>query len=98
MLQPQNNNLNIREDKIKGVYIEELSERKINNVDEVFEFIKIGLDNRSIAKTNMNEQSSRSHSIFLMTIISTNLIDLTVKTGKLYLIDLAGSEKISKTG
>jgi kinesin family protein 5 len=60
--------------------------------------MKIGLDNRSIGKTNMNEHSSRSHSIFIMQVNQTNLIDLSVKIGKLYLVDLAGSEKISKTG
>ena len=60
--------------------------------------MKIGNDNRSIGKTNMNEHSSRSHSIFIMQVIQKNIIDLSVKSGKLYLVDLAGSEKISKTG
>lgn len=46
----------------------------------------------------MNAESSRSHSIFIMTITQNNLEDLSQKTGKLYLVDLAGSEKISKTG
>jgi kinesin family protein 5 len=60
--------------------------------------MKIGNDNRSIGKTNMNEHSSRSHSIFIMQVNQKNLIDLSVKSGKLFLVDLAGSEKISKTG
>lgn len=46
----------------------------------------------------MNQQSSRSHSIFIITLTQSNSIDLSVKTGKLYLVDLAGSEKIIKTG
>lgn len=46
----------------------------------------------------MNAESSRSHSIFILTITQNNLEDLSQKTGKLYLVDLAGSEKISKTG
>lgn len=46
----------------------------------------------------MNAESSRSHSIFILTVQQNNLEDLSQKTGRLYLVDLAGSEKISKTG
>jgi kinesin family protein 5 len=46
----------------------------------------------------MNEQSSRSHSIFLLNIDQKNQKDLSTKNGKLYLVDLAGSEKVNKTG
>ena len=46
----------------------------------------------------MNEHSSRSHSIVILTILQSNVKESTAKTGKLYLVDLAGSEKISKTG
>lgn len=91
-------NLNVREDKTKGLYIEDLSEHYVACEEEVLEIMKIGSDNRSIGATNMNEHSSRSHSIFIMTIHQNNIKDLSAKTGKLYLVDLAGSEKISKTG
>lgn len=46
----------------------------------------------------MNEQSSRSHSIFVLTIGQKDLVSGSVKSGKLYLVDLAGSEKVGKTG
>ena len=46
----------------------------------------------------MNEQSSRSHMIFIMTVNTMDKRDQSIKTGKLYLVDLAGSEKVSKTG
>ena len=46
----------------------------------------------------MNEGSSRSHMIFMMTITQNDLRDMSAKTGKLFLVDLAGSEKIEKTG
>jgi kinesin family protein 5 len=46
----------------------------------------------------MNAESSRSHSIFVVTIAQKNLVDGSVKSGKLYLVDLAGSEKVGKTG
>lgn len=91
-------NLNVREDKAKGIYIEGLSEHYVGSEDEVLEIMEIGSDNRSVAATNMNEHSSRSHSIFIMTIHQNNIKDFSAKTGKLYLVDLAGSEKISKTG
>jgi kinesin family protein 5 len=46
----------------------------------------------------MNANSSRSHSIFIMTVEALNTRTLGRKTGKLYLVDLAGSEKVGKTG
>ena len=46
----------------------------------------------------MNAESSRSHSIFLITINQKNTETVTQKTGNLYLVDLAGSEKVGKTG
>lgn len=46
----------------------------------------------------MNAESSRSHSLFVITITMLNNDDGSCKTGKLYLVDLAGSEKIAKTG
>jgi kinesin family protein 5 len=46
----------------------------------------------------MNNESSRSHSLFILTISMTNNEDGSCKIGKLFLVDLAGSEKIMKTG
>lgn len=91
-------NLNIREDKTKGIYIEDISEYYVSCKEEIMELIKIGSDNRIQASTNMNENSSRSHSIFIITIHQLNLKDGSAKNSKLVLVDLAGSEKISKTG
>lgn len=54
--------------------------------------------NRAIAVTNMNERSSRSHMLFILTVSQNNTVDLCAKTGKLYLVDLAGSEKVGKSG
>jgi kinesin family protein 5 len=65
---------------------------------EVYTLMKLGNSNRSITATNMNAESSRSHSLFILTLHMTNTEDGSSKTGKLYLVDLAGSEKISKTG
>nr|KAF6450392.1 kinesin family member 5C [Molossus molossus] len=57
-----------------------------------------GKANRHVAVTNMNEHSSRSHSIFLINIKQENVETEKKLSGKLYLVDLAGSEKVSKTG
>ena len=91
-------NLNIREDNIKGIYVDGCSERYVGCPNDVLALLELGSSNRAQAATNMNEHSSRSHSIFILTINQTNKNDGSSKIGKLYLVDLAGSEKISKTG
>jgi kinesin family protein 5 len=97
LLNPVNNNMAIREEKGKGVYIEDLKEVSVDKIDEVLQLMEDGLKNRAVAYTDMNATSSRSHSIFILTIQQTNVRTLVNKTGKLYLVDLAGSEKASKT-
>jgi len=91
-------NLNIREDSIKGIYVDGTSERYVGSPSDVLALLEMGSANRAQAATNMNEHSSRSHSIFILTINQTNKKEGFSKIGKLYLVDLAGSEKISKTG
>ena len=90
--------MQIHESKEKGVYIDNLSEYYVSNENEVYDYIKIGNQNRTVSSTNMNDTSSRSHSIVIMSIIQRNIKDNAIKTGKLYLVDLAGSEKLTKTG
>ena len=90
--------LNIKEDKKNGIYVHNVSEHYVGRPEEVLEIMKMGSDNRAQAATNMNEHSSRSHSIFILIFNSNNKREGVSKTGKLYLVDLAGSEKISKTG
>ncbi|CAD8069185.1 unnamed protein product [Paramecium primaurelia] len=90
--------LKIREDKNHSTYIEGVTETSIADQSEIYDILKMCNANRMIASTNMNEQSSRSHMIFLMTVQSIDLRDQSAKTGKLFLVDLAGSEKVSKTG
>ena len=90
--------LKIRSDKKKGIYIENLTEIYISTPEEIYELMEVARNTRSIASTNMNERSSRSHMLFILTISQNNLDDMSAKTGKLYLVDLAGSEKIGKTG
>lgn len=61
-------NLKIHEDKKKGVYIQDINEKYIADESEVYDLMKVGNSNRSISATLMNAESSRSHSIFILTI------------------------------
>lgn len=91
------NNLNVKEEKGKGIYVADATEVYVTNPEEMFEIMRAGSKNRSIAATRMNEKSSRSHSVFILTVYSKNTKTDAAKLGKLYLCDLAGSEKIGKT-
>ncbi|CAI7810749.1 unnamed protein product [Closterium sp. NIES-54] len=55
-------------------------------------------ENRAVGATNMNQGSSRSHCMFLLTIQRTSVDGSSSQVGKIYLVDLAGSEKVDKTG
>ena len=98
LLDTSKTNLKIHEDKTRGVYIDDVTEKYVSSDNDVYDVMKFGLDNRNVGSTNMNAVSSRSHSIFLITVSQTNNKDYIAKTGKLYLVDLAGSEKVGKTG
>ncbi|XP_026470738.1 kinesin heavy chain-like [Ctenocephalides felis] len=91
-------NLSVHEDKNRVPFVKGATERFVSSPDEVFEVIEEGKSNRHIAVTNMNEHSSRSHSVFLINVKQENLENQKKLSGKLYLVDLAGSEKVSKTG
>uniref|UniRef100_A0A8C8HUG7 Kinesin-like protein n=1 Tax=Oncorhynchus tshawytscha TaxID=74940 RepID=A0A8C8HUG7_ONCTS len=74
------------------------TERFVCSPEEVMDTIDEGKSNRHVAVTNMNEHSSRSHSIFQINVKQENTATEQKLSGKLYLVDLAGSEKVSKTG
>ena len=98
LLQPQNDNLPIHEEKSRGVYVKGLLEIYVSSVQEVYEVMRRGGTARAVAATNMNQESSRSHSIFVITITQKNVESGSAKSGQLFLVDLAGSEKVGKTG
>ena len=93
LLDPKKTNLKIREEKKKGIYIEGCTEKFVNDEKDVYNLMNLGNNNRSIGVTNMNEQSSRSHSIFILSVQQNNIADFSSKNGKLYLVDLAGKNK-----
>eukprot|EP01035_Chromulina_nebulosa_P017350 gene17350-22897_t len=92
------NNLSVREDKIKGLYIAGVTEEYVTSVEELLEIMSAGAHNRATAATGMNEGSSRSHSVFTITVSQLDTKTKASKSGKLVLVDLAGSETVRKTG
>ena len=98
LIDPKKTDLSIREDKNKGIWVGDCTEKYVESEQEMINFFNKGAENRIVASTKMNTISSRSHSIFSVTIYQRNVITESSKTGKLYFVDLAGSEKISKAG
>ena len=97
LLNPSSKKLRIRESESKGVWVEGLYESCVTSVNEILDLLTLGEKYRTVTSTNMNAVSSRSHSLFILTLIQ-KYKDGSVKTGKLNLADLAGSEKVGKTG
>eukprot|EP00073_Rattus_norvegicus_P035164 XP_008759967.1 PREDICTED: kinesin heavy chain isoform X1 [Rattus norvegicus] len=98
LLDVSKTNLAVHEDKTEVPFLQGCTERFVSSPEEVMDVIDEGKANRHVAVTNMNEHSSRSHSIFLINIKQENVETEKKLSGKLYLVDLAGSEKVSKTG
>ncbi|XP_051564192.1 kinesin heavy chain isoform X2 [Myxocyprinus asiaticus] len=98
LLDVSKTNLAVHEDKNRVPFVKGCTERFVSSPEDVMDVIDDGKANRHVAVTNMNEHSSRSHSIFLINIKQENVETEKKLCGKLYLVDLAGSEKVSKTG
>ncbi|KAK5710493.1 hypothetical protein LTR17_018849 [Elasticomyces elasticus] len=98
LLFPDNDNLPIHEDAKQGVYVKGLQRCYVGDVNEVYKILTIGGQSRAVASTNMNQESSRSHSIFEIEIAQKNVETGSARSGRLFLVDLAGSEKVGKTG
>ncbi|CAH1246825.1 CENPE [Branchiostoma lanceolatum] len=92
--------LQIREHLEGGTYVANLEEKLVRSKDEVLDWMKKGEKKRHVAGTNMNERSSRSHTIFRVIIESREqgAKDDAVNVSQLNLVDLAGSERASQTG
>lgn len=75
LLDPKKINLQVHEDKERGVFIGDVTETYVTEAYEVNQIMHIGNENRSIGVTDMNKQSSRSHSCFIMTITQNNAVN-----------------------
>ena len=97
LLNPSQTNMAVREHPSRGIYVDGLTEVQVASAHEIMDVINLGDSARAVASTNMNAVSSRSHSVFVVTVAQVNE-EGSKKQGKLNLVDLAGSEKIGKTG
>lgn len=85
----------------RGMYVEGISEHIVDSSEAVLRLLGDGQARRMVGQTNMNENSSRSHSVFTFHITATDIDDqdgLTRTMAKLHLVDLAGSERQKLTG
>ncbi len=98
LLDTRKTDLSIREDKKKGIWVEDSTEIYVSSVKEMEDVFTCGANNRTVSATEMNAGSSRSHSLFIVTIFQKNIVTDSTKSAKAFFVDLAGSEKMSKTG
>uniref|UniRef100_A0AAQ4RZM9 Kinesin family member 13Bb n=1 Tax=Gasterosteus aculeatus aculeatus TaxID=481459 RepID=A0AAQ4RZM9_GASAC len=95
--------LRVREHKVMGPYVDGLARLAVSCYKDIESLMSEGNKSRTVAATNMNEESSRSHAVFNI-ILTHTLTDLRSevrrgeKVSKLSLVDLAGSERAAKTG
>ncbi|KAH7726338.1 kinesin protein [Aphelenchoides avenae] len=102
LLNPKNDNLRVREHPALGPYVDNLEKMAVCSYEDVFDLMDAGNKARTVAATNMNSTSSRSHAVFTIVLTQkyhdtlTNLE--TEKVSKISLVDLAGSERANSTG
>jgi len=103
LLNPSNKgNLKVREHPSTGPYVEDLAKLVVRSFEEIENLMDEGNKARTVAATNMNETSSRSHAVFTLTLTqkrhdAETSMD-TEKVSKISLVDLAGSERANSTG
>jgi len=88
----------VKSGKDGSVFIDGLVEHEVSNMDEVLNAMTIADKNRTSAKTEMNEHSSRSHMLLSVFVRGFNKPANIEYRGRLYLVDLAGSERVGKSG
>ena len=80
-----------------GTVVVGLTEFEVTSPEQVMSLLQQGQANRAVGSHDMNEHSSRSHSILTLKVTGKNTLQNTSTSGKLHLIDLAGSERVGKT-
>jgi kinesin family protein 16B len=92
--------LRVREHPVTGPYVQDLSKHLVVDYPEMLALMRKGTEVRTTASTNMNDTSSRSHSIFTITFVHAGFEHgLPYETvSKIHLVDLAGSERADATG
>ncbi|XP_049914744.1 kinesin-like protein KIF3C [Epinephelus moara] len=93
--------LELRESPESGVYVRDLTSCVCKSIKEIEEVMNVGNQARAVGATDMNEHSSRSHALFLITVECSQPGPdgrKHIRVGRLNLVDLAGSERQAKTG
>ncbi|XP_017277969.1 kinesin-like protein KIF1A isoform X3 [Kryptolebias marmoratus] len=103
LLNPKNKgNLRVREHPLLGPYVEDLSKLAVTSYNDIQDLMDSGNKARTVAATNMNETSSRSHAVFNIIFTQkkhdTETDNTSEKVSKISLVDLAGSERADSTG
>ncbi|XP_074278788.1 kinesin-like protein KIN-14C [Silene latifolia] len=80
-----------------GLAVPDASMHPVKSTEDVIELMNIGLGNRSVSATSMNQRSSRSHSIVTIHVQGTELKSGATTHGSLHLVDLAGSERVDRS-
>merc|ERR1712217_83471 len=89
--------LNVRQEKSGMVVVEHLTEEVCQNADELSALLERGNAQRTVAATAMNSESSRSHLVLMIKIVSVNKETKEQLRGKILICDLAGSERLKKS-
>ncbi|XP_056270572.1 kinesin-like protein KIF1A isoform X2 [Pseudoliparis swirei] len=103
LLNPKNKgNLRVREHPLMGPYVEDLSKLAVTSYNDIQDLMDSGNKARTVAATNMNETSSRSHAVFNIIFTqkrhNADTENTSEKVSKISLVDLAGSERADSTG
>ncbi|XP_048109364.1 kinesin-like protein KIF1A isoform X18 [Alosa alosa] len=103
LLNPKNKgNLRVREHPLLGPYVEDLSKLAVTSYNDIQDLMDSGNKARTVAATNMNETSSRSHAVFNIIFTQkrhdSESENTSEKVSKISLVDLAGSERADSTG
>ncbi|XP_028977421.2 kinesin-like protein KIF1A isoform X21 [Esox lucius] len=103
LLNPKNKgNLRVREHPLMGPYVEDLSKLAVTSYNDIQDLMDSGNKARTVAATNMNETSSRSHAVFNIIFTQkrhdSETDNTSEKVSKISLVDLAGSERADSTG
>lgn len=99
---PNKQSLKVREHNVLGPYVDGLSQLAVSSFKDIDNLMTEGNKSRTVAATNMNAESSRSHAVFSVVLTQTITDTLSSVTGekasRMSLVDLAGSERAVKTG
>lgn len=82
----------------EGLWLSEATEQPVTSIEEVGRVLRLGAEARQVAATGMNANSSRSHAVLIASVTRRNAVSGKATTGQLYMVDLAGSENLRRSG